>query len=289
MSVRGLRVHIAGSAASGADRATLEAAHEFVRDLAERLIATGAGLVLGVGAEPLGDAGLPCTFDWSILESIAGTTEPGPNWPPNQPGRFWVVASQRALARIPDSRQSVWADCMDRVDFEIELSERGWRMGGVIRAAQVLRGDVLIVLGGGAGVEQLAHLYRDEGKPVIPISCDLGAFSRDGNGGGTYLHGHALSAPSAFFELKERARSAAGRLSSLQIRHLTEAVSVAEATLSLLTDLKPPRAFYVRLLDHQAEEFGVVEAFFRDAVYPVVSANGSTPHEVGRAPLWRPS
>ena len=165
MSVQGLRVHIAGSAARSADRSLLEAAHEFASVLTERLIGAGAGLVLGAGEQPLGDEGLPCTFDWTALEAIAATPDPGPEWPINRPGRFCVVASQRALDKIPQSRRGVWAECTGRTDFQLELSEPGWRMGGVIRAAQVLRGDVLVVLGGGAGPitssaagRQVAHL-----------------------------------------------------------------------------------------------------------------------------------
>ena len=116
--MQGLRVHIAGSGALSTDRALLQAAHEFVSVLAERLIGAGAGLVLGVGDEPLGAEGVPCTFDWTVLEAIARTPDPGPEWPSDQSGRFRVVASQRALARIPDSRQAVWADCTGRTDFE---------------------------------------------------------------------------------------------------------------------------------------------------------------------------
>ena len=71
MSVQGLRIHIAGSAARDTDRALLKAAHEFVSVLTERLIGAGAGLVLGAGDEPHGDEGLPCTFDWTVLDVVA--------------------------------------------------------------------------------------------------------------------------------------------------------------------------------------------------------------------------
>lgn len=282
MSVQGLRVHIAGSAAASTDPALLEAAHEFVGALTDRLIDAGAGLVLGVGAEPLGDAGLPCTFDWTVLEAIARTSDPGPAWPADQRGRFWVVASQRALARIPDSRQATWANCSGRSDFELELSEPGWRMGGVIRAAQVLRGDVLVVLGGGAGVEQLAQLYREEGKRVLPVRADLGAFSEDGNGGASYLHEQALSDTGAFFELRDGAGSATARLAALELEAESRPASTAQAVASVIAEFKPPRAFYVRLVDREADEFEPVEAFFREVVDPVVTARGFTPHEVGR-------
>ena len=264
MSVRGLRVHIAGSAATSADRALLMAAHEFVSSLTERLIEAGAGLVLGVGNEPLGDAGLPCTFDWTILEAISSTKDPR-SVCSGQPGRFRVVASQRALDRIPDSRRAVWANCTGRTDFELELSAPGWRMGGVIRAAQVLRGDVLVVLGGGAGVEQLAQLC-DEGKPVIPIRCAIGAYSHDGSGGGSCLHNRALSEPGTFFELRAGAGSAAARLVPLEIGPAEDPASVAETLASVLAHLKPPRAFYIRLLDTGSVEFEPVETIATSSI-----------------------
>ena len=166
--------------------------------------------------------------------------------------------------------------------MELKLSEPGWRMGGVIRAAQARRGDVLVVLGGGAGVEQLAQLYRDDGKHVLPIRGDLGASSEDGKGGASYLHDRALSDTGAFFELRDGGGSATARLAVLQIGPENEPSSSAEAVASLITDLKPPRAFYVRLLDRNTDEFEPVEAFFREVVDPVVIARGFTPHEVGR-------
>ena len=217
MSTSGIRVHIAGSAALTADRALLSKAHAFIDTLASRLIDRGLGLVVGFGDEPLGGQGLPCTFDWTILEVIAGSPCAGPQWPSDQPGRFRAVGSQRALDRIPENRRAVWDRCRKRTDFELELSPPGWRMGGVIRATQVLKGDVLVAISGGGGVEQLADLYLDEGKSVIPIRCDLGAISSDGNGGGSYLHGRALSEPESFFELRDGAANAVRRLSELNV------------------------------------------------------------------------
>ena len=131
-------------------------------------------------------------------------------------------------------------------------------------------------------MEQLAKLYLDEGKRVVPIRCDIGAISADGNGGGSYLHDRALSETGAFFELRDGVGSATGRLAAVQIGPASEPASVAEAVASLITDLKPPRAFYVRLLAPDLDEFGPVEAFFRQVVDPVVIAKGFTPHEVGR-------
>ena len=131
-------------------------------------------------------------------------------------------------------------------------------------------------------MEQLAKLYLDEGKRVVPIRCDIGAISGDGNGGGSYLHDRALSKTGAFFELRDGAGSATGRLAAAQIGPASEPALVAEAVAVLIADLKPPRAFYVRLLAPDLDKFEPVEVFFRQVVDPVVIAKGFTPHEVGR-------
>ena len=282
MNTSGVRIHITGSASRTADRVLLRAAHDFTSAVVSHLIESGAGLVVGFGGEPVGDQGLPCTFDWPILEAIAQAPCPAPGWPAGQPGRFQAIGSQRALDRIPESRRVAWDRCLTRADFELQLSPPGWRMGGVIRAAQVLKGDILLVLGGGAGVEQLAALYSDEGKSVIPIGCELGAFSNDGMGGSSYLHSRALSGPATFFELSDGAGSAVARLAELTIDSRNDPSTTASKVWSLIRDLRPPLAFYIRLLARESDEFEAVEEFFREVVGPVVIEKGMTPYEMGR-------
>ena len=282
MKTSGIRIHLAGSAAHNARYAELAAAHRFVGELASRLIEHGAGLVVGFGDEPVGEEGLPCTFDWTVLDLIAGAPSPGPGWPLDQPGRFRAIGSQRALHRIPETRRPTWSDCLSRADFELELSPPGWRMGGVIRTAQALKGDVLVAIGGGAGVEQLAELYSYDGKSVIPVQSELGASSDDGNGGASYLHRLALGEPASFFELTDGTGSAAGRLTELRVEMGTDPVVVAEQVVSTIHDLRPPRAFYARLMDSASDEFPPVQEFFRQVVDPVLIEKGMTPYEVGR-------
>ena len=58
--------------------------------------------------------------------------------------------------------------------------------------------------------------------------------------------------------------------------------TVAEAAASFIVDLRPPLAFYARLLADDLDEFEPVEDFFRKVVDPVVVARGLSPYEVGR-------
>ncbi len=54
--------------------------------------------------------------------------------------------------------------------------------------------------------------------------------------------------------------------------------------VDLLTDLRSPTAFYVRLLDTNHSDHSEVEEFFRQVVDCVVSDKGYTPDEMGGRP-----
>jgi hypothetical protein len=147
-----------------------------------------------------------------------------------------------------------------------------------------LRGDGLVVLSGGAGSEQLAELYLEDGKPVIPIRCDLGAIVGDGKGGSTYLYDRALNEGDTFCPLRAGVGGAAARLSALRLDRAGDPSALATALVELLEDLRPPLAFYARLVDPDIDSYKAVEHFFRRVVDPVVVEKGFTPHEVGRDP-----
>lgn len=282
--MRGLRIHIAGSAANDCDGDLLRAAHSFVDGLISEIITNGGGLVLGASGEPRGNANEPCIFDWTALSSAAAVPDPAPDWPPLRRQRFVVVSTQPGLDKVPEDRRAIWERFRARSDVDVVVAPRGWRMAGIIRDQQVKRGDVLVALGGGAGVEHLADSYIAEGKPVIPIATDLGAYSQDGSGGSRLLHSQALSDPDSFFRLKDGSGSPSGRLLSLKLDSAIAGPALAADIAALLSDLRPPNAFYVRLLDTSHSDYTDVEEFFRDVVDYVVKDNGYTPNEMGGRP-----
>lgn len=279
--MRGRRIHLTGSASIDCSTELLIAAHDFVRRVVDYVTSRGAGLVLGVGGEPRNGDGQPCIFDWTALEVIGGLPDPAPGWPDTRSERFVVVASQRALEKIPDWRREVWDSCTSRRDLRLEPTNPGWRMGGIIRERQAFRGDVLLALGGGAGAEHLATLYRDEGKPVVPIDAAIGAINEDGNGGSQYLHQQALADTESFFRLTDGTGDPAARLTHLRLDTTTDIATLALRAADLIADLRAPRAFYVRLVAKDHPNYGDVERFFRDTVDPVVVERGYLRHEVG--------
>ncbi len=280
----GLRIHITGSAAADCDRELLTVAHSFINRLCAHLIANGEGLLVGAGNDPRGEAGIPCIFDWTALEAIAAAPNPGPGWPATRPGRYCAVASQSGIYRVPEDRQTTWGSCKERSDFKLDLTPPGWRMAGLIRDRQILHGDVLLALGGGAGAEVLSRQYREDGKPVIPIHAEIGALNSDGNGGSRYLHDKALSEVDTFFRLRDGAGDAVSRLSALRLTADGDPEALAAATAKLVADLRPRSAFYVRLLDSDHDDFRGVEFFFREIVDPVVEAKSFRPEKIGMHP-----
>lgn len=281
MSLAGRRVHVTGSAAEDCSAELLAAAHDYVGRLTTHLIEHGAGLVVGAGTEPIGAAGLPCTFDWTALEKVSAAPLPAGGWPPSRPRRFVAVASQRGLERIPANRTEAWQRCCARTDFELVTAPPGWRMAGIIRERQLSHGDILVVLGGGAGVEHLAELYWRDGKPVVPVWAQLGAFNDDGSGGSRALYEKALGDPGALFRLAPGAGGDSARLQALRLEAESDQSSLAEATVRMLEDLMPPSAFYVRLLDSSNRDHAAVEWFFSEVVTPAISERGYTPVQMG--------
>ncbi len=280
--IRGQRIHLTGSAAKDCDHVLLRGAHSFVRYLVKEMVGLGGGLVVGAGAEPLGESCEPCIFDWTVLEVVAETSEPELAWQASRPYRFAAVTSQRGLEKVPEGRSDLWKVCRGRPDFFLDVTPPGWRMAGIIREHQLHRGDILVALGGGAGAEHLAEMYRDEGKPVVPIYAELGALQDDGIGGSRFLHEQALATPESFFRLQDGAGSPSARLSALRLEQDTDPSDLAKTVAGMLVDLQPPSTFYVRLLATEHSDFRDVESFFREVVDTVVAERGFTPSEMGR-------
>lgn len=277
-----LRVHVTGSVAPDCEQTLLEQAHRYLRRLSDLLIEHGHGLVVTATDEPHGDAGLPIIFDWTLLEPVGAAPDPAANWPTTGRARFVAVGSQRGLEKITDYRRPLWESVSGRSDFDLVVAPPGWRMAGIIRERQVAAGDVLLIVSGGAGAEHLAQLYRAEGKPVVAVNAELGSSQSDGTGGGAALHAKALASPDEFFALRDGAGGAAARLAALKLEASSDPDALATATLAVIDDLRPPTAFYVRLLADDVTEYPVVERFFRDVVDHVIVERGFTPREMGR-------
>lgn len=278
------RLHIAGSASGDSEESLLAVAHELVADVVRRYAAAGGSFVLGIGAEPLHQNGtLPLVFDWTAFAAAEAAIRSGAAPPATQMGPLIVAgASQRGLDQVPDNRRPLLDALLEENALDVRVLPEGWRSGALIRAEQASAGDVLLTLGGGAGVEHLANLYGQSGRSIIPLDFAIGASRGDDVVGGAGLAARALRSPANFLRLRSGIPGAA-RLMSLSTRELDKPPEVlGDRIVRLIEELEPPLCFYVRLLDTSLPAFGPVERFFREIVDPVVGSLGFASFEMGR-------
>lgn len=283
MQLTGLTIQIAGSTDKDVDPRLLVYAHELIRCLVTKLFEAECSFVIGLGKEPeiINDnANLPQIFDWVIADTVnqIGIQRGIDRW---DVPRLYMVGTVKTERQVPPTRRELWENLKRQDCLEIEYVESGWVSGAVRRIKTSRRGDILIAIGGGEGVEHLAQQYVLEGKPVLALDLELGASCRDGNGGAPALAKRLISRPGDFLRTSDS--SSLGRLlTKLSTKNgSTQKEDVVSAIVDIIGQLLPPTAFYVRLLDPKAKEYGVVSSFFENIVTPTVTAAGYAPYQMG--------
>lgn len=280
------RVHLTGSASPECDPNLLDWANEALRAFLADHLRAGGRLIAQAGGEPRHpQSGSPRTFDWLAIEAAldalrAGDADPRPE------GHLLILrGSQRGYSQIPADRRPVLNELIEREAVEISLLPDTWRSGALIRQAQAEPGDVLLILSGGAGVEHLADLYAQRGRPVIPWHLDLGSAGGDGVIGGIGLARKALTDADRFFRLASGSSSEA-RLTQLRVDppELGSAAERGGALAQLVRDLELPHAFCVRLLNPKIERYKEVDDHFREVVKPVLGELGYRVIDLGVEP-----
>lgn len=293
--LRGRRVQISGSASQATDQKLLAYGHALVSKITRQILSEGGGLVLNVGKEPRPLSADPdppsLIFDWTALEEAANCFRDGCfTWSNVSGSPIQIVTSAKAVSEIPQPRISLWRELLDSGFVNVEYIQPGARSATMMRDRQVQLGDILLVLGGGTGVEHSARLYLDRRYPVIPIDLPIGASREDGTGGSIRLSAEALNDVSRFFSLQpELAETAGARFAALSTRGGVEDVNiVADRVIDLMRSLCLPLAFYVRLLNPASAAFSRVENFFRNVVDNVVEQAGFRHLEIGTDPTKEP-
>ena len=241
-----------------------------------------------MGREPRADDGnesLPSlVFDWTALAAAASVLCNGAaRWPRAAGLQVVVVASEKAEAEIPEGRRALWSQLLANGSVQLESIMSGSRAAALIRQRQAAFGDVLLTLGGGAGIEHLADLYLHKRRSVIPLDLPLGASRGDGTGGSERLAQESRAEPGHFVRMQRGfADRANAELSGLTTRKGAEPeANIARRIVGLLGMLALPTAFYVRLLNKKHESFSRVEKFFREVVDPIVADAGLQRIEMG--------
>jgi nucleoside phosphorylase len=244
MLIKGQRVHIAGSADKNIDQKILCYAHELVTELVRALIIEGAMFVTAIGKEPLSiedDSNSPSIiFDWTVLSVINECLQQGLVSTSDFTKRLvYTVGTNKTEKQIPDSRHDLWESLLAADAVEINFLKVGLVSAALRRQRQAPQGDILIIIGGGEGVEHLASLYMEDNKPVIPLDIEIGGSCNDGSGGAPKLAKEMRANPHHFVHVSDV--SAAGCLiAALTTRQGKKtAFEVVQAIVKLIKALKP--------------------------------------------------
>jgi TIR- and PNP-associating SLOG family len=263
----GRRVHIAGSVATDlavAPTAEVENARALVQGLVQELVGRGATFVLPVDAEKLrpGD-GQPICFESLIWQTLHANLARRPS---NAPDPLAIaVQHHKNEDQVPAALEAVWDDlrASDRVQIE---NVSHWNMNSKRMEAQARWGDILVTLGGSEGVLFLANLYHDAGKPVVPLNLAISPADT----GARRLFALGLSSAHAQRLFGAGDHSAHTWINRINFSARKPVVERVTAVLELLEALDPPRAFVVRLLHPDHDDFADVQTFFDMVVQPIV-------------------
>ena len=285
----GRRVHIAGSIAKDPAVATTEAvdqARGLVELLVKELVGRGANFVVSVDAEPTRESdGRPVCFDWLVWKTLKENLARRPD---GLSGPFVVaVQHHKSEDQIPPQYVDLWDELRDSPLVQIENAAH-WNMNSKRMEAQARFGDILVPLGGSEGVLFLANLYHDAGKPIVPLNLPLCPESAGARR--LYNYGLTSSQSRRLFQIADdgdahawlnRIRLPARQSTSDRVRTIVE----------LLESLERPKAFAVRLLDPEHDDYADVQNFFDTIVQPVIEGelgyrlsvvDGNQPYEQAR-------
>ena len=260
-------IHIAGSISKDPAVASpddVAKARELVAGLVRALMKLGATFVVPVDAEPTREDGQPICFDWLVWQTIKDTISTRPAGAPVP--LAIAVQHHKNEEQIPEKFHALWDEMRDSPVVRMESAAR-WNMNSKRMEAQARYGDILIAVGGTEGVRFLADLYHAAGKPVIPLNL---AITPENEGGRRlYSFGEASGNSRKLFQIADGGNSHdwINRIRFPARQSVQDRVGVL---VDLLESLERPRAFAVRLLAPDHEEFAAVQGFFDTVVQPVL-------------------
>ena len=264
-SLFGRRIHIAGSVAMDVAHASPEAirqARATIEALVVALLRRGATFVVPVDAEKTRQDGQPICFDWLVWDTLKKHLH---FRPANAPMPMAIaVQHHKNEDQIPAEYDALWSDLRTSDLVQIDNVSH-WNMASKRMEAQARWGDILIAVGGSEGVQYLANLYHDAGKPVIPLNDEI----TGADDGARRLFRMGLSSAWASRLFRTQTLSPHAWVNRLNFRKEAVAQRV-DSVVSLLEALEPPTAFVVRLLNPEHEDYAEVQEFFDVVVQPVL-------------------
>lgn len=184
---------LAGSASSSATAASIDRAHEFVREVTKKVMGAGDGFVVYTASEPVNEASQPLIFDWTILREI-DACHPSQSASPRV---VIVLAERHRRESMNPEQRALIAKLSVRGLAKVDVIPDEVVTGGNVGDAQAFHASGMIALGGGKGVADRAYKMMKKGQPIYPMDLKIGANSEDGEGA-LSLHRSFMSAPLHF-------------------------------------------------------------------------------------------
>lgn len=264
----GRRIHISGSVSNDAAiaiTADVVAARELIKAVTIELLTLGATFVAPIDAENVRSVdGQPICFDWLIWETIGNNLHRRPA----EAGGPLVIAVQhhKNEDQVPAQFQSLWDKLRSSDLVKIESAAQ-WNMNIKRLEIQARWGDILLVLGGTEGVQHLANLYHDAGRPVVPLNAPISPAAA----GARKLFDFARSGNNARRLFRTDGQlDAQGWINRINFPTRWAIPDRAREVIQLLEAIERPTAFAVRLLNPDHPDFKDVEDYFVGVVKPIV-------------------
>ena len=262
----GRRIHITGSISSDLEIAKFDdvcTTRGLVKNLVEKLVQAGATFVVPVDKEPKREDDHPICFDWLIWQTIKDNIDKRPSDASNP----FAIAVQhhKSEDQVPTEMHELWDELRGSGLVEIENASH-WNMNSKRMELQAKWGDILIALGGSEGVIYLANQYHEAGKHVVPLNAALTPSDQ----GARKLFCIGLTRDKAGQLLRTKSKTPHQWINQINFSDRISVEERATTLIEFLKDLESPKAFAVRLLDPNHQEFNKVNDFFQTIVKPIV-------------------
>lgn len=264
-------VQIVGSCSKDTQPEINRYSHELVKYLTLGLLEKNATILSTVGNDPLSNEGMRLTYDWDVIESVYEYAE-SLSFSEDTKNILKIISSKKSESRIPHDKSEIWDILTSQEVISVKRIKSGkaWNAGGHQRQEQEKYSEILVILGGGEGAENLYSHYISKGKSVIPLNIPLGSSFNDGlskkESAGVFLYEKAVDDPKKFIPNADE--NTTTKLINLDYNNWkNDPEGYANKIIDLLElEILKPQVFYVRLLNKKNSDYPLVESFFRKII-----------------------
>lgn len=250
---------------SAEDSKNLPYAHNLIRNIVFDFLEKNSGFIVNVGKEPkLNDT--PSIFDWTVLETVAEYYNKYNRKSEPTLGSYVIAFGLKNWQRnIPDDRRELWNYLAENNLVEVIQLKESHSFGGKLRQLQSSMADLLITLGGRKGIDHSVDLFIQKRKPVISLNLPLGFTEMASE----YHFTRTCEKPVDYIEFPESYNFVA-QFSLLNLSMNPPVSSILIILNDIISNILPPKAFFIRLMNTEDPNYDEVESYFRDVVDPVI-------------------